>query len=135
MPVILFLFQFSAGQDNFFSIDDYNLVTGVNMRCKKRIMLSSEMLGNCRGQPSKNNPVSVYYPAFILIIRLFCAKCVFFHCDILLFKKKNLIYLNKIHCCVKQKNTLYLYSTIKDWFSVNSGLSSFFLKTLKVVSN
>ena len=41
VPVVIFLLPFSACQDNLIRIDNHNPVTRINMRCKKRVVFSS----------------------------------------------------------------------------------------------
>ena len=59
VPVVIFLFPFSARQDNLIRINNYNSVTGIDMGSKKRIVFSSQTCSYSAGKPPKNRTVGI----------------------------------------------------------------------------
>jgi len=59
VPVVFFLFPFSARQDNLIRIYNDNSVTGIDMGSKKRIVFSSQTGSYSAGKPPKNRTVGI----------------------------------------------------------------------------
>ena len=79
VPVVGLLLHLASGEDNLIRIDDDDIVPGVHMGGKQRMMLAANSMRDSACQSAQYDALGIDDIPFASLVRFFGAICVFFH--------------------------------------------------------